>query len=280
MTKLEWINQLSISEAKNVFLHCCGSDRWAEEMAAARPFGDVHSLFSSAEGVWVKMKRSDALQAFSLHPEIGDVASLKSRFSMTQEWAKEEQAGVGGASEVVLSTLARENRKYRDKFGYLFIVCATGMTVEEMLQMLNERLRNDPETEFRVACAEQNKIARVRLEKLLQSPITTHVLDLSIGRPAGGMTVTLEKNEPREGWKLVGEAETDHDGRVGHLLSLPALEIGCYRMTFDTGAYFRRKGHKTFYPSVTITFETQDALEHYHVPLLISPYGYSTYRGS
>lgn len=114
---------------------------------------------------------------------------------------------------------------------------------------------------------------------MMLSPITTHVLDTSTGRPAAGVPIVLEKDET-QGWRKLGSGETDADGRLktllpqGHLLT-----PGMYRLTFDTRTYFSTSARSTFFPSVTITFQVS-ASEHHHVPLLLSPFGYSTYRGS
>jgi len=108
------------------------------------------------------------------------------------------------------------------------------------------------------------------------SGITTHVLDTSRGRPAAGVAVTLEKHDGNY-WKLAGRSETDADGRCRSLTGEP-LTTGLYRLTFGTGAYYGEG--KTFFPEVTIAFEVSDASQHYHVPLLLSPFGYSTYRGT
>ena len=112
------------------------------------------------------------------------------------------------------------------------------------------------------------------------SQITTHVLDTSIGKPAAGIAVQLEKPIGGGQWQTLGKGQTNADGRIADLLSTGVkLSPGTYRLVFDTGAYFARHKCKAFYPSVTIIFETTDEL-HYHVPLLLNPYGYSTYRGS
>ncbi len=108
------------------------------------------------------------------------------------------------------------------------------------------------------------------------SGITTHILDTSRGRPAAGVRVTLEKHDGNY-WNLAGTGETDADGRCRTLLDQP-LTAGMYRLTFGTGPYFGEG--KTFFPEVMIVFEVLDASQHYHVPLLVSPFGYSTYRGS
>ena len=111
------------------------------------------------------------------------------------------------------------------------------------------------------------------------SQITTHVLDVSVGRPAANVAVTLE-NHIHGLWKALGKGKTDADGRLKGLLGTAALAAGAYRLTFDTGEYFAARKIESLYPQVSIIFEVQDARQHYHIPLLLSPFGYSTYRGS
>lgn len=113
------------------------------------------------------------------------------------------------------------------------------------------------------------------------SAITTHILDVSLGRPAANVSVTLEIQNAASNWQLLGQGVTDDDGRLRTLLPPEhSLQSGTYRITFDTGAYFSRLGVMGFYPEASIVFIVQDAAQHYHVPLLLSPFGYSTYRGS
>jgi 5-hydroxyisourate hydrolase len=112
------------------------------------------------------------------------------------------------------------------------------------------------------------------------SQITTHVLDISLGRPAAGVPVVLEVEEVGTGWRAVGRSATDKDGRLGDLLAEGALVEGTYRLTFDTHAYFADRKVQALYPQVSVVFSVRDAAEHYHIPLLLSPFGYSTYRGS
>jgi 5-hydroxyisourate hydrolase len=108
--------------------------------------------------------------------------------------------------------------------------------------------------------------------------ISTHVLDTSRGRPAAGVPVVLER-QAGDGWEPVGDGRTDGDGRVAELAP-PGVGEGRYRLTFDTGAYFEASGQTGFYPQVTVLFAVDDGAGHYHVPLLLNPFGYSTYRGS
>ena len=111
------------------------------------------------------------------------------------------------------------------------------------------------------------------------SGITTHVLDTSRGRPAAGVPVTLEV-EAAGGWTLLGKGTTNADGRIADLVTGDSITAGVYRLIFDTATYFAAQHISGFYPQVTVTFKIEDAGQHYHVPLLLNPFGYSTYRGS
>lgn len=135
-------------------------------MIGCRPFQNKDKLFELAEKIWFALTRNDWLEAFSHHPKIGDTEALQKKFQQTQPWTENEQAGVKGASADALKDLAAGNRLYKDKFGYIFIVCATGKSADEMLALLKERLENDPEAELLIAAKEQNKITRLRLGKL------------------------------------------------------------------------------------------------------------------
>lgn len=111
-------------------------------------------------------------------------------------------------------------------------------------------------------------------------PITTHVLDTRLGKPAADIDVVLEIQESAGQWRELGRGTTNGDGRIGNLLTDEELSAGIYRLTFHTAAYFQATGTAAFYPSVCVTFQVERTDEHYHVPLLLSPFGYSTYRGS
>jgi 5-hydroxyisourate hydrolase len=112
------------------------------------------------------------------------------------------------------------------------------------------------------------------------SGITTHVLDISLGRPAAGVPVVLERSGGTSQWIVIGHGDTDNDGRLRTLTPDAAPSPGAYRLVFDTRKYFERRGVLTFYPSIAIVFEVTAGTPHYHVPLVLSPFGYSTYRGS
>jgi 2-oxo-4-hydroxy-4-carboxy-5-ureidoimidazoline decarboxylase len=163
---LATINAWNDEEAIASFRRCCGSARWSEQMARLRPFDSEASLFEAAGRVWWHLDPVDWLEAFAAHPKIGDKDAMWAKFAATADWSAREQSGVDGASDETLQALADDNEQYHERFGYLFIVCATGKTAEEMLALLRERLSNDPDREIRVAAAEQAKITRIRLEKI------------------------------------------------------------------------------------------------------------------
>jgi allantoinase len=160
------LNALGEAEARGELLRCCGSKRWAEQMAARRPFTSIDDLLATADAVWDGLDRADRLEAFAAHPKIGDLNALRAKFASAASWAAGEQAGVAGAPEATLRALADGNRDYEARFGHIFIVFATGKTADEMLGLLRARLGNDPETELAIASAEQAKITRLRLRKL------------------------------------------------------------------------------------------------------------------
>jgi 2-oxo-4-hydroxy-4-carboxy-5-ureidoimidazoline decarboxylase len=164
---IDQLNHLSVEQARAELLRCCGSSRWASQMAARRPFTGVPDFLGAAEDIWNGLSSRDWMEAFSHHPRIGDLDSLRAKFAQTGNWAAGEQSGVKGAPDEILKALAEGNRNYEQKFGFIFIVCATGKNAGEMLAMLNERLVNDLAIELKVASAEQNKITRLRLQKLL-----------------------------------------------------------------------------------------------------------------
>lgn len=159
-------DHLNKEEKKKLLYQCCGSNAWVEKMLSVPPIDDLVELFEDAEEKWYECSEKDWKDAFLNHPKIGDLESLKKKFASTAQWASNEQSGVNTATEKILEKLAEGNKLYEDKFGYIFIICATGKSAEEMLKNLGERLSNDPEDEIKIAAGEQNKITQLRLEKL------------------------------------------------------------------------------------------------------------------
>ncbi|MCC6601113.1 MAG: 2-oxo-4-hydroxy-4-carboxy-5-ureidoimidazoline decarboxylase [Crocinitomicaceae bacterium] len=164
---IEEINSLSVDAAKQALNKCCVSSVWTNEMVAARPFQSAEDMLTKASEIWAGCGEGDWLEAFTGHPKIGDVESLSKKYSHTKEWAGNEQGGMNNASMEVIQRLADGNKVYEEKFGFIFIVCATGKSAEEMLVLLEERLTNERSVELKIAAKEQEKITIIRLEKLL-----------------------------------------------------------------------------------------------------------------
>jgi len=164
------LNALPAEEAERELRACCGSLAWARRMAAARPFPDEAALFETADAIWRALDEADWREAFRSHPKIGERTAEAGQSGRERAWSAGEQAGIGDAEDATRRALAEGNAAYEARFGYIYIVCATGKSAEEMLDILRARLRNDPGTEIRVAAEEQRRITRIRLEKLLASP--------------------------------------------------------------------------------------------------------------
>jgi 2-oxo-4-hydroxy-4-carboxy-5-ureidoimidazoline decarboxylase len=157
-------------EARQLLTTCCGSSAWVLRMLRRRPFMNTERLLALARDDWFGLTHTDWLEAFAHHPKIGDRDALARRFAGTAQLSEREQRGVDGAPAGVLDQLAAGNRAYQDKFGYIFIVCATGRTAAEMLELLRARLPNDAATEIRIAAEEQAKITELRLRSLRGNP--------------------------------------------------------------------------------------------------------------
>ena len=161
------LNRLSKEEARAALLACCGSERWADAVAALRPFWDVGQLLNIGRRVWRELPRADWLEAFRAHPKIGESRPERETGAEARAWSEGEQSRARDASEETRAALAEANREYEERFGFIFIVCATGRTADEMLALLRQRLKNDSETELRVAAGEQWRITELRLKRFL-----------------------------------------------------------------------------------------------------------------
>jgi 2-oxo-4-hydroxy-4-carboxy-5-ureidoimidazoline decarboxylase len=163
---LQRFNSSAPQYHKEELFKCCGCNAWVEELSSQFPFSSVEDLKSKSDKIWFSLDEKDWLEAFKHHPQIGDVKSLEKKFVSTKEWASNEQSGVNTATQNVLRELKELNDAYEKKFGYIFIVCATGKSAEEMLAILKSRLENSPEEEIKIAMQEQNKITHLRIDKL------------------------------------------------------------------------------------------------------------------
>ncbi len=280
---LKVFNKLNKTEKAKILMSCCGSVNWTNLLMEQFPFSSERDLVVAATEIWYNQCSSmDWLESFSHHPKIGDVKSL------TKKFAGKEQASVAKAAKKTITSLANANKEYETKFGFIFIVCATGKSAGEMLNLMESRLGNSIGEELHIAMGEQMKITILRLQKLLteanwnflgSSQLTTHVLDTAIGKPGKDISIRLQM--PVNGsWQTIAQGITNPDGRINDLLPpQKPLPAGNYKLVFDTGNYFTTQKIKGFYPEVEIQFNIFDNA-HYHVPLLVNPFGYSTYRGS
>ncbi|KQK21430.1 uric acid degradation bifunctional protein TTL isoform X1 [Brachypodium distachyon] len=316
-----------------------GSRRFAAALAAASPFASLADAVLAARRIWLdKVDVTGWLEAFAAHPPIGSTSPSVSK------WSQEEQsAALSTATDSAAQELAEWNARYREKFGFVFMICASGRTAPEVLSELKRRYTNRPIVELEVAAQEELKITELRLAKLFSSetpapftsaeghtsqsdkaadrmriigahlgalsqpstnkapeitgssnrtrpPITTHVLDTARGSPASGIEVSLEvwkdassrpsfDNKDFNGWTTLGSSVTNNDGRSGQLMDIvDNVTPGFYRISFNTSKY----APSGFFPYVSIVFEIKKSqtTEHFHVPLLHSPFSFTTYRGS
>lgn len=164
---LEEFNMQSPEKARQDLLKCCGSTAWADKLMEHFPFSTMDDLKISSDRSWYSCTKNDWLEAFSHHPKIGDKTVADKKYPSTAEWAKHEQSAVKDAGQNILSDLVKANKLYEEKFGYIFIVCATGKKATEILELLNKRLNNESEKELQIAVNEQNKITHLRIDKLL-----------------------------------------------------------------------------------------------------------------
>ena len=164
---LKELNTLSAEEASSWFEQCCAAKTWVYQMVKARPYSDKNALVNQAKSAWAKCSDDDYFEAFTAHPMIGDVDSLRKKFANTKAIAAGEQSGTASASEAVLYQLKEANHAYLNKHGFIFIICATGLSAQTMLEALQARLPNTTQQEITNAAAEQIKITLLRINKAL-----------------------------------------------------------------------------------------------------------------
>jgi OHCU decarboxylase len=162
---LEQLNLLHELQAERRLLACCGSRAWARGVAAGRPYYNFDEVLATSDRVWWQLTPDDWREAFSRHPRIGDGAA--SARTTAEYWSEREQARARSGSAATLAELAELNAEYEDRFGHVFLICATGKTADQILDSARERLNNAPDAELRIAAEEQRLITHLRLRKLL-----------------------------------------------------------------------------------------------------------------
>lgn len=164
---LDTLNSLPPGEAETELKKCCGCAEWARNVANQRPFASVDELVQTADKVWWSVGEQGWLEAFHSHPRIGEKKAAATTSQQAQKWSEAEQSGTRSSSAETATALAVMNRTYEDKFGHIYIVCATGKTSQEMLENLQQRMSNNRDEELRVAASEQAKITELRLRNLV-----------------------------------------------------------------------------------------------------------------
>jgi 2-oxo-4-hydroxy-4-carboxy-5-ureidoimidazoline decarboxylase len=262
---LTGFNQLDREAAVALLESCCPSTGWAASVADARPFDDLDGLLAEAERLWGLRPDAERLEAIQAHPPIGALAAATDR-------ERQEQAGAAHADPSTRAALAALNEDYRERFGFVFLTDASGRDATDMLAELRTRLAGTPEQERANAEEHQRRIMRRRLRRAIigRAPllVSTHVLDTAAGAPAAGVEVTISQSDDRHEWTKVDTRATDDSGRV------EGVEVpggGWVRLSFATGG--------EFFADIVVTFAAGDR-ERAHVPLLLAPFGYSTYLGT
>jgi hydroxyisourate hydrolase len=295
LAAVEHLNALPADDAARLLAACCAADGWSRRLVAGRPYRDAEALLAAADRAVAELDWPAVAEVLRTHPRIGQRPAGDGRAAT---WSRTEQSGVSTADGDVLAALADGNGRYERRFGYVFLIRASGLSAAQMLDALLRRLDNDPQTERGVVRRELAGIVRLRLSRLLDelvgdgpaaerrseasevsggASVSTHVLDTARGRPAEGVPVRLERRTG-DSWCLVGAGRTDGDGRLRDWAHVPTG--GVHRLVFDTGAWFAASGLTGLYPEVVVTFTVSESGGHYHIPLLLSPFAYSTYRGS
>lgn len=164
---IDALNRLPSAQLRDRLQACCAATVWVEDMLAGRPYKDAADLHARAQSHWPSLTEADWLAAFDAHPRIGDISSLKQKYANTSAAAGQEQSGAQEADEATLEQLKALNDQYLARFGFIFIVCATGKTATEMLDLLRQRIDNTRREELAIASREQAKITHLRLESML-----------------------------------------------------------------------------------------------------------------
>ena len=264
----------------------------AATAAAARPFATIVALYEAMSAAIRQVSEAERLALVCGHPDLaGKVARAG---ALTADSTGEQaSAGLNQLGEAEFAAFQHLTDAYRAKFGFPFIICVRRHTKDSILASFAKRLAHAPETELATALDEIDRIAALRLDALvtgegrldLAGRLSTHVLDTHAGRPAAGLAIELRELSASGGARLVARAVTNEDGRTdAPLIADRPVPIGSYELAFAVGDYFARRGVRVADPPflniVPIRFAVAEAEGRYHVPLLVTPWSYSTYRGS
>lgn len=264
----------------------------AEQVASARPFAGVRPLFEAMKAAVDRAAPELRLALIKAHPDLANKTQRAAGLTAESN-AEQNSVGLDRLSDAEFEAFERVNNAYRAKFGFPYIVCVRRHTRDSILRDFERRLPNDVATETRTSIAEICRIAALRLDQLVTGDdrlqvhgrLSTHVLDTHSGRPAAGIAVELVELSELGASRVVTRAITNADGRTdAPLIGGRPVPIGRYELVFSVGKYFAARqvpmSDPPFLDSIPLRFAVSDPEGHLHVPLLVTPWSYSTYRGS
>ena len=278
-----------IAALANIFEH---SPWVAEQAFAARPFAGVNGLFAAMKSAVERASEELRLELIKSHPDLADKTRRAAGLT-AESTAEQNSVGLDRLSDAEYEAFERVNNAYRVKFGFPYIVCVRRHTRDSILADFERRLPNDAATETKISIAEICRIAALRLDQLVMAAdrlpvhgrLSTHVLDNHSGKPAAGIEVELVERSLLGASRVVTRAVTNSDGRTDQpLIGGRPVPIGRYELNFGVGNYFRQRNvplsHPPFLDDISLRFAVSEPEGHLHVPLLVTPWSYATYRGS
>jgi len=292
-TTLATLNSCSKADFVAALANIFEYSPWIAEAAAdQRPFGGVRDLFAALRKVVEEAAPGQRLALIKAHPDLAD-KTMRGDLLTAESNAEQHSVGLDRLSEAEYEAFERVNTAYREKFGFPYIVCVRRQTKDAILADFEKRLPNDSSAEVAVSIAEICKIAALRTDLLVKGGgplnvhgrLSTHVLDTHGGRPAEGIEVELVELSKLGASRVIARTVTNHDGRTDMpLIGERPVPIGRYEMTFKVGAYFAARGvvmsDPPFLDEIPLRFSVYEPEGHLHVPLLMTPWSYGTYRGS
>lgn len=290
MTDLARLNAASVADFVAALADIFEHSPWvAEAVAHRRPFADTAALLNAMRAAVAEAPAERQLALLRAHPDLAGKAALAGDLTAASA-AEQESAGLDRLSQADYETFQSLNAAYAARFGFPFIVCVRRHTKDSILHQLRARQAHDADGERRAALEEVSRIAALRLQALLggldlDGRLSTHVLDTHAGKPAAGMALALVELSDSGPDRILANTRTNADGRTdAPLIGGRPVPIGQYELRFEVADYYRERGVSLAQPPflgvVPIRFAVAEPEQNYHVPLLVTPWSYSTYRGS
>jgi len=293
MLKLSDLNVCSKDDFAAALANVFEYSPWiAEQAAVLRPFADVNELFAAMKSVVVRAREEVLIALIRAHPDLANKTQRAAGLTAESN-AEQNSAGLDRLSDAEFLAFERVNNAYRAKFGFPYVVCVRRHTRDSVLRDFERRLPNDAKAETQTSIGEIFRIAALRLDQLVASEdklpvhgrLSTHVLDTHSGRPAAGISIELTELSDLGEARVVARAITNSDGRTDQpLIGGRPVPIGRYELAFHVGGYFADRGvplsDPPFLDRIPLHFAVSDPEGHLHVPLLVTPWSYATYRGS